>query len=246
MSLLQILILIALYAFALQFVATALIFLLQKPYWLWWMAALVEASYLTALLHFLKRHRELLQKIGLVGFDWREALEVVLWLQAVALMGDMAIIWLAPEEMVAEYLKPFQPSGPTEWLALALVAIVLAPAIEEILFRGLLLHKLTEMRGKRFGVLSTTAAFALIHMVPLQILSAILPGLLLATYRAAGGSLYVLFMAHALGNTVSFLGLLFPGTPWISVSWEPDPLSGLLALLLTPLLGWLFLRRHPL
>ncbi len=240
MSLGQILLLIVLYTFVLQIVAAGLA--LIQIGWLWRSAALVEAGFLA----WLWRHVRMLGgRIGLRPFSPREAAWVVLWLNAVALFNDAALVWLLPAGLVDQYLRPFRPGGTGEWLGLAAVAILLAPAIEEILFRGLLLWRLEEIGGKRFAVLATTTLFALVHTLPLQILAAIVPGLLLAAYRANGGSLYVTFLAHASGNTVSFLGLVFPGTPWISVSWEPPFWSGVLALLLTPLLAWSFLRRYP-
>jgi len=169
----------------------------------------------------------------------------VLWFQAIAFASDAAVLWLAPEALVDSYLRFFRPAGPGEWFALATVAILLAPALEELLFRGLLLTAVKRRLGVRAAVAGTALLFALIHVKPLQVVAALPLGVMLGAYVARGGSVYVTMVAHMLGNAFSFLGLMFPGIPWVSADWRPDPVSGLLSLTAAVILLRCFLRRYP-
>ena len=95
------------------------------------------------------------------------------------------------------------------WLriAYALVAIVVAPLFEEIMFRGLLFPYLVKRNGLVGGTAMVSLIFAAMHFhlpsfIPLALLSV---GLCLAYWRT--GSLWVSIGMHALFNTVSILSL---------------------------------------
>lgn len=238
----QVLFLIGCYALAVQLCAAALLAWLG-PLWLWRATLLVETGLLAGLLIHLKRFEP--SRLGLRPVGWAEGIRVVLWFQAIAFANDAAILWLAPSALVGDYLAGFQPAVPSEWVALAGVAVGAAPVIEELLFRGLLLAALHHRFGIRGAVLGSTLLFALIHLQPVQILAALPLGLMLGAYVARGGSLYVTAAAHILGNGFSLLGLMFPGIPWISAAWRPSDAEGGLALVAAVgLFGW-FLRRYP-
>ncbi len=235
--------LIALYAAGIQLVSTALMLLLG-PNWLWRTLLLTE----TLLLWWLQRRLSCFDptELGLKPISWREAIRIVLWFQAIAFASDATVLWLAPESLVDSYLRLFHPAGPGEWAALAAVAVLLAPALEELLFRGLLLAAVKRRFGIRTAVVSTTLLFALIHAKPLQVAAALPLGVILAAYVARGGSVYVTMAAHIIGNAFSFLGLVFPGIPWVSADWRPDTVSGLFSLTAAVILLGRFLRRYPL
>lgn len=117
----------------------------------------------------------------------------------------------------AETLVP-EPTGAAETVVLWVTVIVLAPIAEELIFRGLLLHRWCHKWGRLRGTLATTAVFAMLHLSPLGIflLALGLAGIYLRT-----GSLRLSMMAHGLNNLLAFaLG------PWLS--WQDtaggDPL----------------------
>ena len=234
--------LIGCYALAVQLVATVLLAWLG-PLWLWRATLLAESGFLTGLLTYLRRFDP--RCLGLRPVGWADGVRIVLWFQAIAFASDAVILWLVPSTLVDDYLAVFWPATPFEWIALAGVAVGTAPVLEELLFRGLLLAALRDQFGIRSAVLGSTLLFALIHLKPLQILAALPIGLMLGAYVARGGSLYVTIAAHILGNGFSFLGLVFPGIPWISADWRPNVAEGLGSLAVAVvLLGW-FLRCHP-
>lgn len=234
--------LIALYAASIQLVSTALMLLLG-PNWLWRTLLLTEIGFLLGLWCWLRRRWDC-AALGLRPVSWHEGLVIVLWFQAIAFASDAAVLWLVPEALVDSYLRLFHPAGPGEWAALATVAILLAPVLEELLFRGLLLAAVKRRFGIRTAVVSTALLFALIHAKPLQVAAALPLGVILAAYVARGGSVYVTMAAHIIGNAFSFLGLVFPGIPWVSADWRPDTVSGLSSLVTAVVLLGGFLRRH--
>lgn len=99
------------------------------------------------------------------------------------------------------------------WLKLLfiLLAVIAAPLVEELIFRGLLFPYLVKRTGLAGGIVLTSALFALIHMhlpalAPLFLLSVML---CLAYWRT--GSLWVSIGIHALFNAVSILALILMG-----------------------------------
>ncbi|MEO8139828.1 MAG: type II CAAX endopeptidase family protein [Gemmatimonadota bacterium] len=85
--------------------------------------------------------------------------------------------------------------------------IVLAPVTEELVFRGLLLHRWCRKWGRTWGILLTTALFAVLHASPLGIflLALGLTGIYLRT-----GSLRLTMVAHGLNNLLAFVA-----GPWV-------------------------------
>lgn len=84
-------------------------------------------------------------------------------------------------------------------LACAVLATLVGPFLEELLFRGFLQGVLCELLGARAGLVVTAVLFASLHG------RAGLPGLLLLSLvlgwlRARSGSFFVSFVVHALHN----------------------------------------------
>lgn len=190
-------------------------------------------------------HRYELGRIGIRRVSWHEGITIVLWFQAIAFASDAVVLWLAPDTLIESYLQTFTPVLPAEWLGLAGVAILTAPILEELLFRGLLLSALRARFSLHTAIVGSTLLFAAVHVKPIQVIAALPLGYMLATYVGRGGSLYVTATAHILGNGFSFLGLLVPGIPWISADWQPDTLEGVGSLLAALGLLALFTKRYP-
>ena len=100
-----------------------------------------------------------------------------------------------------------QPYGPWTRVAMAAVAVILAPVFEECVFRGIGLPLLARWLGMGPAILLTSLAFAAIHvhlpsLLPLLVIAV---GFSLAYVYA--GSLWVPITMHALFNAVN-LGLL--------------------------------------
>ncbi len=232
--------LIALYAVGVQ-LASAVIAGALGPLWFWRALLLGESALLAWMVPFLRRYDR--RALGLRPVSWREGVVVVLWFQAIAVAMDAVVLWLAPAALVQSYLASFRPANLWEWLALGTVATGLAPILEELLFRGVLLAALRRHFRPAAAVLGSAVLFALVHIKPVQIAAALPLGWMLAHYVARGGSLYVTIAAHMAGNGLSLLGLLVPGLPWLSASWRPSDAEGLLALGSAAVLLAAFARR---
>ncbi len=237
-----VLVLIVAYTVVIQLLTVALL-AVMGPSWLWRGLLLTECLFLLWLAFFIRRYDPAI--LGLRPVSWHQGLLVVLWFQAIAFASDAAVLWLVPNAMIESYLAAFKPSLPMEWLGLAGVAILTAPVLEELLFRGMLLGALSTRFSIHTAILGTTLLFAAVHVKPVQVIAALPLGYMLAAYVARGGSLYVTAAAHILGNGFSFLGLVIPGIPWISADWRPDTLNGLGSLILALCLLTCFLKRYP-
>ena len=89
------------------------------------------------------------------------------------------------------------------WLILA--GAVLAPIVEEFLFRGLLYRYFRKRRSRAFAMVLTAALFAVAHLVPTLIPSLFVFGIFLAWVVERYGSLYPAMALHSLNNLTSIL-----------------------------------------
>ena len=87
--------------------------------------------------------------------------------------------------------------------------VLLAPPIEELLFRGLLLVPLAERLGRGRAILLSSLLFGLMHVAdPDSVVPLVLIGIALGWLRLRTGSLGPPVLLHALNNTLAFaLGL---------------------------------------
>ncbi len=92
---------------------------------------------------------------------------------------------------------------------LVLAIVILAPLVEELIFRGLVMgHLLTKMR-RPMAILLSSVIFGLIHLNMLQILYAALMGALLAFIYVRSQSIWAAIFAHAGFNLVGVIAQLF-------------------------------------
>jgi membrane protease YdiL (CAAX protease family) len=94
------------------------------------------------------------------------------------------------------------------------VAIVIAPLIEELLFRGILLSAWLKRLNVGWAVAGTSLAFALVHLPDLKFLWYGLPnlamlGVAFAWLRLKSNSLWPAVIAHGVNNLVTTLAWFF-------------------------------------
>ena len=107
-----------------------------------------------------------------------------------------------------EMLTQMQRSGGAELIALVFTAVVVAPLLEELVFRGLLQSALLKTLGWRRrwpAVVCASAAWAAIHgAVPWQVMPGLFVlGLILGAMVERTGSLRGAILAHALFNAAN-------------------------------------------
>lgn len=138
-----------------------------------------------------------------------------------------------------------EPDGIRGWSVLLVSVVVVAPVVEEFVFRGLLLHRWSRKWGLVRGVVASTAAFAVLHFSPLGIF---LLGLGFAAIYLRTGSLWLAIIAHGLNNLLAFavMPLFLPeegASADLLVEFQRALPGGLTALILG-LAAAVLLRRH--
>ena len=154
------------------------------------------------------------------GLPWRRALGlgplplVALWPLALVLAGSVTVfseIYVivqrlvpVPPEFEALIRDLLQIDGTADLVLTVVVAVVVAPMLEEALFRGLILHGLARRRGPRSATLWTAAFFAFFHFYnPWQIIPTFFLGLLLGWVVLATRSLWSSIVLHSAFNGLS-------------------------------------------
>jgi hypothetical protein len=143
------------------------------------------------------------------------------WRTAAALVGGgLVAIWI-----VAASLAPFLDAGeeqglvPDEWdgsrwapfaANFVLVAVV-APVVEELVYRGVGFSLVAAVGGERVAIAVTALAFGTAHglVVALPVLTAF--GVILGVVRLRTGSVYPPMILHGLFNGISLLAAVAYG-----------------------------------
>jgi len=127
---------------------------------------------------------------------------------------------------------------------LLLIAVILAPVLEELLFRGLMLRGFLTHHSTAKAILGSALLFAVAHFNPWQFATAFCAGLLFGWWFLHTGSLLPCIVGHAVHNGLPFLLLLLqleiPGYT-VPGSFQPFWFDLLGVLLLAA--GILLLRR---
>jgi membrane protease YdiL (CAAX protease family) len=96
-------------------------------------------------------------------------------------------------------------AGPSR--ALAFLALGIAPAFgEELLFRGFIQQHARPLTGVALAIALSAAAFAAIHLDPVQSPAAFVLGLYLGVVVEIGGGLWVAILCHSVNNSLAVLG----------------------------------------
>lgn len=156
------------------------------------------------------------------GLPWRRALGLqalspaVLAPLALVLVGSVTVF--SEMYVVVQRVVPIPPefealqrdllriSGPTDLVFTVALAVVVAPLLEEALFRGVILHGLARRRGPGAAVLWTAAFFAFFHFYnPWQIVPTFFLGLLLGWVVLTTRSLWSSIVLHSAFNGLSLV-----------------------------------------
>jgi membrane protease YdiL (CAAX protease family) len=109
----------------------------------------------------------------------------------------VALLFDQPDNPGLRHLVVDAPIPPT-----VLVVAILPAIAEELIFRGLLARALAARFGAAIGVVASAIGFALFHLNPLQMPSALLLGLALGWIAVRARSVLPVMIAHALHNSI--------------------------------------------
>jgi membrane protease YdiL (CAAX protease family) len=140
------------------------------------------------------------------------------------LSWSLGELYLRLVPVPSRVLNPFGPLmlDPMQQLVIAVLAIALAPVVEEMVFRGLIQHPLEHRLGVGSGIAVASLIFALVHIdtlpwvIPLHALLGAIFGWAVYTTR----SIWAGVILHAVNNCAAFLGLEAETPPARPLLWE--------------------------
>jgi uncharacterized protein len=176
--------------------------LAESPY-LGVVLGLVQLSMALPPVIIMLRHGRLVSALGLDRFHWRMLLETVL---AVMLGFCGSLIWglfllpfgLRPQEP----LVPLFGRGLASFAAVFIVGAILAPIVEEVVFRGFLFGGLRKYLNVWPAILISGALFGALHFQLLAFPVLFLLGIILAALYQRTGSLWMPILMHFCINAV--------------------------------------------
>ncbi|PYQ13001.1 MAG: hypothetical protein DMH00_05125 [Acidobacteria bacterium] len=164
---------------------------------------------------------------------WGTLPAVALSTVGLALLGAELDAWmeeiLPPPAWVAEiFRRVLEYHDALEFLGVFSFLVVVAPVTEELLFRGLFLHRLREGYGWQKGVLGSALCFGVFHILPWQVVGAVLMGVYLGWLVVKTRSILSSIFSHALFNFVPVVAAgLAPRSPLLQqLSTNDGPVAG--------------------
>ncbi|MDZ4803454.1 MAG: type II CAAX endopeptidase family protein [Candidatus Eisenbacteria bacterium] len=130
---------------------------------------------------------------------------------------------LPPPDFIVQIFKQLLGSEAPLVLS-AIFLVVIAPVTEEFFFRGVLQRSLSIRYGPNKAILYSGLLFGIMHVLPWQVVPAVILGTLFAFWRERTGSLWPPLIAHAITNGTSFvMSRLHPEYDPLVPDW-PEPL----------------------
>ena len=142
------------------------------------------------------------------GYNW--------WLLALMVIGILAystgasvVVMYPLSQLDAEFVNDIVNSGPLLESATSsfILLVILAPLLEEIVFRGLLFTRLTKKWGMPRAMIVSSLFFGLLHF-PFNPIGAALMGIVACVLYVRTRTLLVPITLHAMNNMVAW-GLMF-------------------------------------
>lgn len=125
-----------------------------------------------------------------------------------ALFGLTFLIWISAQSMAAwltdiGIVVPPSPQPSADLWLYVFLALVIAPLVEELLFRGIIYSHLRVQWGLGPAVIVSALLFALMHGNLFQAIPSFLSGLFFATVYERSQRLYFVSLIHAFMNLLS-------------------------------------------
>lgn len=119
--------------------------------------------------------------------------------------------WFHIEPETQELVQKLQNDGIplSHQIYFCIVAIVLAPIAEEIIFRGIIYPTIKKTGYPKLALWGTSLLFAAIHINALSFIPLLILGAVLALLYEKTGNLITPILTHSVFNTANFLLLIF-------------------------------------
>ncbi len=171
-----------------------------------WMAVLIFAFYRVLIARNLGEGRapqRTLLRLRPPGaaVPWALAAALPLFVLGVSSAAVFTSIGHAPTLRGAEFLEQYA-HRPWGWLPLSLLAVVFAPLLEELVFRGYVQRTLERRLGPIAGIAAAAAVFGFAHGLAIGNVSRFLMGLVLGAAVYMTGSIWTSVILHAMNNGI--------------------------------------------
>jgi membrane protease YdiL (CAAX protease family) len=146
-----------------------------------------------------------------------------------AAIGTLELVFGNQSEALLGLQKAVRSSGAMLFFTFVIVAVA-APIGEELFFRGYAQTRLVERFGRRVGIVSATALFALLHLDPMHVAGTFAIGAVLAWVTERTGSVRAAIFAHAVNNGLFVLSAQTTHAPTTWAAVIGAGVAGLVAL----------------
>ncbi len=166
---------------------------------------------------------------GILFYRWKRGGKGKLLRFSIKWFNAALVIWgLVLMIAVSIVIEPLQNLFPDKYLDLldetigtggwaVLTAVVLAPVLEETLFRGIILESIRQKSGAFVAILLSAAIFGVIHLIPQQVIYAFFMGIVLGFVYIQTESLFSVMLIHAVNNGIAMLTMHVTGSSGFSI-----------------------------
>ncbi len=183
------------------------IIMLRAPRADWFQSAAVvilESAYLLPVVLILAWRRVHWKYLGFGRFEWKTlglGCGLLIGAYALIMVHNMLLYFLGVDTQGQEILKTFAEMESPVWFFI--VAVIFAPLVEEIFFRGFLFQGLRQKYGWVTGMLLSAAIFAAAHLDLVALIPTFILGCLLAYVYHRSNSVWPGIILHLLVNAFS-------------------------------------------
>jgi len=166
------------------------------------MAVALPGSFILAVLILLRR-----RTLAPTAFQWQPVFFKLIPLGLLMLfgldyiLGELMTILPNYDQMLADYQTMF---AGIDMVYLFIGGVIVGPICEEIIFRGIIEEGFLHTYSPNKAILFSAMIFGGIHLVPLQVLSAFLAGILLGWIYWKTRSLWIVIILHIINNYIAF------------------------------------------
>ena len=180
-------------------------FLMNNMLWPAWISGVLTLFALW--LFFIIRKKNVFQEISLCKFDKNKVIPLIFLGVATSFFISCALSLLPlPESMLESYAESSQGLTSGSLFIRVLATIIVAPVVEEVVFRGLILSRLKKAMNIWVAIVISSLAFGLMHGQLLWIAYAFVTGMLFAVVAERLKSIGASIIIHMSFNLVGIFG----------------------------------------
>jgi len=120
------------------------------------------------------------------------------------ILDTLSSVYILHNEMQQQAQRLLVQANEDGFISTSIAICLLAPLMEEILFRGVLLPAFTYKSKQYTGIISSAILFSLIHFSAEQAIILFIAGVCFGILRVKSHSIWPPFLAHCANNTLTW------------------------------------------